>query len=191
VNKAKGSPTVATMKRRMLALYAAASPETVAAGTCWYDEAHAFALTLAERYQVTVQQAACVIAAHSMNASWKMNVRRAEAHLAGEPWGLGAAKAMAAAALANPDDPFRFIVGAKIHPFAHNVAGDLSMVATDRWMQRAGFNTDSDQVCAKLIGRNGVRAKLIEAIAKAAADIGIAPAILQAIIWVHVRGSAD
>lgn len=190
MNKAKGSPSVATMKRRILALHGAASPETIEAGMCWYDEAHGFALQLAEQYGVTVQQAACVIAAHSMNASWAMNMRRAEDQLAGRAWGLGAAKAMAAAAIANPDDPFRFIVGAKLNPFAHNVAGDLSQVATDRWMQRAGFNTSDERVCSRLVGRVGVRDKLIEAISKAAAEVGVAPAIMQAIVWVHVRGSA-
>jgi hypothetical protein len=179
------------MVARILSHYHAARPETVAAGTHWYDSARVLAETFAARYGTTTEVAACVIAAHSMNASWSINVRRAEAQLAGSPAGLGAAISMAAAAIANPTNPFDYIVGAKLNPFARNVAGDEQHVATDRWAQRAGFGTADDKVCGRLVARKGVRDSLIDAYRKAAAEIGVTPAVMQAVVWVHVRGRAD
>jgi len=90
---------------------------------------------------------------------------------------------MASAAIANPADPFSAILGPKINPFAHNIAGDEYLVATDRWAQRAAG-------VEQFIGRIGMRASLIDAYRKAAASAGVTPAVMQAIVWVHVRGSA-
>jgi hypothetical protein len=177
-------PTLDDMTARILGAYQAASAEEIFLGTHWYDSARVVATELAERYGVTPDVAACVIAAHSMNTRWNMNIRNAEAQLAGAPVGLGASIAMATAAIANSTDPFSAIVGPKINPFAHNIAGNEYLVATDRWAQRAaGADT--------FIGRIGVRATLIDAYRKAAAAQGISPAVMQAIVWVHVRGSAD
>lgn len=184
------SPTIDEMTGRILGLYQDSSEETRFLGATWYDEARAFAHALADRHGVTMQVAACVLAAHSMNAKWWQNKVRAEKQLCGHPAGLGHAIRMAAAAIANPADPFRFIVGPKLNPFAHNIAGDESFVATDRWAQRAGFGTDEQVVCERFIRRGGVRDDLIAAYGKAAAEVGVTPAVMQAIVWVHVRGSA-
>jgi hypothetical protein len=173
------------------ASYDAATLEERSAGMHWYDSARELAGHLSTKYQVSVAVAAAAIAAHSMNASWKVNVARAESQLAGRPVGLGAAIAMTDAAMADPGNALACVVGPKINPFAHNIVGDLNMVATDRWAQRAGFASSDDKLCDKLIRRVGVRDMLILAYQKVAADVGIAPAELQAIVWVQVRGKAD
>jgi hypothetical protein len=195
------APSTATMVANILNLYAAADDVAVFEGTHWYDQARTFASTIAERYSVTTDVAACVIAAHSMNASWKANMTRAVNQLSGSPTGLTAAIRMAHEAMTWDtvaagdipayDSPFDAIVGPKINPFARCVAGDLNAVATDRWAQRAAFDTLDDKKATRWIKRNGMRDNMIEAYALAAGSVGIAPAVMQAIVWVVVRGSAD
>lgn len=172
------------------ASYDRATLEEHSAGEHWYDSARELAGYLAARYWTTVPVAAVAIAAHSRNARWDVNVARAESQLAGRPTGLGAAIRETAAAMADPDNALSYVTGPKLRPFAHNVAGDLSMVATDRWAQRAGFATRDDKVCDRLIARKGTRDAMILAYCKVAADVGLEPAVLQAIVWVQIRGSA-
>ena len=128
-----------------------------------------------------------MIASHSRNVSWEQNIARAEAQLAGRPFGMGDAIRESAAAMADPENALSYPSGPKISPFAHCIAGDLSRVATDRWAQRAVFGMD-DAVCERLINRKGVRDMLIDAYCKVAADVGLAPAELQAVVWVADPG---
>lgn len=189
------NPTTDEMVANILNLYTAADDVAIFEGTHWYDSARTFAQTIAERYGVTTDVASCVIAAHSMNASWKANMTRAINHLAGNPTGLTKAIAMADNAIAadfkGTGDPFDAIVGPKINPFARCVAGDLTAVATDRWAQRAAFDTLDDRKMARWIKRDGVRDNMIQAYTIAAESVGIMPAVMQAIVWCVVRGSAD
>lgn len=185
------TPTVDTMMARIRARFDAATLEERLAGEHWYDGAHALAVELAAKHGTTVPVAAAVIAAHSQNASWKANMVRAANQLAGHPTGLGSAIRMGAAAMADPDNALDYVVGPKINPFAHNIAGDLTQVATDRWAQRAAFGTMDDLTCERLVNRKGVRDEVILAYQKVAADVGLEPAVLQAIVWVQIRGSAS
>lgn len=186
----KRSPSIDTMMRNIRASYDAATIEERSAGLHWYDSARELAGYLGAKYWVGVEVAAAAIAAHSRNASWSTNIARAEAQLAGKPFGLGVAIRETAAAMADPTNALDYVKGPKINPFAHNIAGDLSMVATDRWAQRAAFGTRDDRVCERLIARKGVRDTVILAYCKVAADVGLEPAVLQAIVWVQIRGSA-
>lgn len=184
------TPTIETLMTNIRSSFDAATLEERSAGMHWYDSARELAGYLGAKHWVGVEVAAAVIAAHSMNASWSVNVARAEAQLAGRPVGLGAAIRMGAAAMADPQNALAHVVGPKLHPFACNIAGDLTMVATDRWAQRAGFGSSDDKVCDRFIGRKGVRDTLILAYQKVAADVGLEPAELQAVVWVQVRGGA-
>lgn len=185
------APSKAEQIHRLLWTLSLATPDEVAAGTHWYDVMQSLARAFADRFGYTVAQAACVLAAHSMNASWRVNVDRAAKQMAGNPVGLKRAIAMADKALADRVDPFRHIVGPKINPFARCGAGDLSFVATDRWAQRAAYGTMDDKACDRWIGRKGERDNMIQAYVEAAAIAGLEPAVLQAIVWVVVRGKAD
>lgn len=177
------------MQRKIRAHYDAATLEERSAGLHWYDSARDLAGYLGAKYWVNVEVAAVAIAAHSRNARWEENVNRATAQLAGNPYGFGNAIRETAAAMADPENALSYVTGPKLRPFAHNIAGDLSMVATDRWAQRAVFGMDDDR-CERLINRKGVRDMLIDAYCKTAADVGLEPAVLQAIVWVKVRGGA-
>lgn len=189
------APSLNTMVQNILVLFRAADEVAIFEGTHWYDQARLFATDLASRYGTTVDVAASVIAAHSMNASWKANMTRAENHLAGTPSGLTAAITMGDNAidawLFEKGSPLDMVVGPKVNPFARAVAGDLNAVATDRWAQRAAFDTLDDGKANRWIGRKGVRQNMIDAYTKAAAEAGVPPAVMQAIVWVVVRGAAD
>jgi hypothetical protein len=186
--------TVFDMVQNIERIYGNATESDVFEGTHWYDSAREFASELAVRYMSSVDVVACIIAAHSMNASWSANMKRTVNHLQGNPSGLGAAITMANNAIAlaaNGGDPFDAIVGPKINPFARNVAGDLSYVATDRWAQRAAFNSLDDKTNNRWINRKGMRDNMINAYKLVAQRHDLEPAVLQAIVWVVVRGSAD
>lgn len=185
------TPSLDTIMANIRTSFDAATLEERSAGLHWYDSARELAGYLGARYWVAPTVAAAVIAAHSANASWSVNVARAHAQLAGYPVGLGAAIRMSAAAMADPENALDYVIGPKLHPFACNIAGDLSVVATDRWAQRAGFNSFDDALCRRLIERKGVRDTLILAYQKTAADVGLEPAVLQAIVWVQTRGRAE
>jgi hypothetical protein len=190
MTKRTPTPRISTMMRNIRASYDAATLEERSAGLHWYDSARDLAGYLAAKYWVNPEVAAAVIAAHSMNASWTVNIARAESQLAGRPVGLSRAIRMGAAAMADPTNALSHIVGPKLNPFAHCIAGDLSRVATDRWAQRAAFASSDDKLCDRLIARKGVRDTMIDAYSKVAADVGLEPAVLQAIVWVQVRGGA-
>lgn len=187
--------TVATMVENILTIHANATETDVYEGTHWYNSAHQFAQYLASTYNVSIDVAACVIAAHSMNASWKANQTRAINQLSGNPTGLGAAITMGERATLWREleltTAFDAIVGPKINPFARNIAGDLFYVATDRWAQRAAFNSLDDKANNNAINRKGVRTAMINAYQLAAGRVGLEPAVMQAIVWVVVRGSAE
>lgn len=185
------SPTLGQLVARILQQYHESSVHEVTVGKYWLMAANTVAANLAARYKVTVDVAACVIAAHSMDTDWKSNVVRAEAQLAGRPVGLPKAIAMSAAAAAHPGNPFPHIVGPKINAFARNVAGDEQAVATDRWAQRAAYGTSDLKACRRLVEAPGGRDLLITAYHRAAASMGVTPAVMQSVIWVHMRDNPE
>jgi len=188
------TPTYSDMVANIIAIFQSANHTDVYEGTHWYDSAREYASYLASRHGVSVDVAACVIAAHSKNARWNENMRRAELQLAGTPTGFKSAIVMSNAAIdygTSNLDPFQAIIGPKINPFARNVAGQLEYVATDRWAQRAAFNTLIDKDMARWIKRDGVRDDMIRAYQYVAKGAGVAPAVMQAIVWVVIRGSAE
>ena len=194
MSKTVASPSVSTMVANILRYYGMADETQRFEGLHWYDSARVLASNLAARHGVSLAAVAAVIAAHSMNASWSVNVRRAESQLAGKPVGLSAAILMARNAIdadAVGLDPLAMVIGPKINPFARCVAGDLTAVATDRWAQRAAFDSLDDKVNNRFIGRKGMRDNMIHAYTIAAHEAGIEPAVMQAIVWVVIRGKAD
>jgi hypothetical protein len=189
-----GMPDFREMVENIMTLWQNSTDVEVFEGTHWYDSAREFASDLAIRYATNVKVVACIIAAHSMNASWKVNMQRTVSQLQGSPVGLSASITMANNAIANNAnglDPFDAVIGPKVNPFARCVAGDLTAVATDRWAQRAAFDTLDDKTCNRWISRNGVRDTMIAAYKRAAEIAGVEPAVMQAIVWVVVRGYAD
>lgn len=105
--------------RNITRIFRTATPEQVIAGSAWYAEAHGIASGWAERYGVSVEVAAGIIAALSPNNSWAANVKIAERFIAAGGLTAGYFKqglAKAARILAG-EDPLVVLGGNKITNF--------------------------------------------------------------------------
>src|SRR5690606_17674341 len=111
------------LTRNITRIYRAASPEEVAAGLAWYEEARQLARDLDPD---NPSRAAAVIAALSPRESWTNNVRLATMAYADREQRLptlqvNARKARAIMAGADPRD---ILTGKKTRNFWQNIAGD-------------------------------------------------------------------
>jgi hypothetical protein len=75
-----------------------------------------------------------------------------------------------------------------VNAFARNIAGDWNEVTIDMWAFRAACG---DLAIEKYLARKGAYETVAEAYRIAAKKFGIAPAQMQAIVWVAIRGRAD
>ena len=158
----------------------------------WYALAQTEARRLARKHRTTRARAAGTIAALSPLQTWAGNVSAADrvlaAAAAGEPEaprvGLGANVAKAWR-IAQGERPLDVLSGPKVRSFYRNIMGDLSAVTVDRWAARACGVPESFPRGAKNY------AQCEHAYREAATTLGIAPAILQAIVWCSIRGRAS
>ena len=170
----------------IIAVWHRASEDDILAGKGWYAAAREFAATL---WADHLDRAAGIIAALSPMTSWAQNMAQAGQVVAalqnGEPCpavqtGSNRAKVWA---IGHGADPVATLSGPKITRFYRAIMGDDSVVVVDRWAARvAGF--DVDAVPPRLF------ALCEEAYTLAAAELGVAPAVLQATTWTVQRGSA-
>ncbi len=79
-NKWKSQPL---HKGKLYTLYSQANKDQMERGLNWYEDAHTLARALAKLSNVTVEQAAGVIAALSPACPWERNIMEAQALLAG------------------------------------------------------------------------------------------------------------
>lgn len=146
----------------------------------WYSEAQAIAMQLSIRYDVTLEVAASVIAAFSPRTRWAQNVLNAEAFLnCDKVPALGNNIRMAERAL---EFGFDALKGQKTNAFARNIAGDMDKVTIDVWMIRAaGYD--------RLDANKSMYALMSDVVVELAAFYNVAPAQLQALIWIVIRGN--
>lgn len=173
-----------TVQQRIEFAFNQATPDQIAQGLRWYNKGRALARRLAREGAITPAQAACVIAHLSPRQSWKRNKAMAEELvLTGHTRGLGGGIARAMRAMAE-DDPFDTFgpTAHKTRSFAHNLNGNLEEVTVDVWVLRLVGLSDAE------LGRVGVYEAIADAYRKVAHKLGIAPAVLQAITWIVVRG---
>lgn len=166
-----------------------ATAEVWAEGTEWYRTAHATAADFAADFGITVDTAARVIAVLSPRKRWADNVAVARtiiaAHTSGSPvWTIpgtfGANVRKANLILSgNPEA----LSGPKVTRFYQNIMGTEHEVTLDVWAMR-GAGSD-------LIAPNGkaMYAAIAEAYCIIAAEYGVSPSALQAVVWTVVRGS--
>lgn len=64
--------------KNLVACYERATPESIAAGMTWYEDANKFALALSQKYHIDVAVIAQVIAALSPAAKWERNKQDAD-----------------------------------------------------------------------------------------------------------------
>lgn len=153
-------------------------------GVTWYATAGDIVTELAERYQVSRECAAGVIAVTSPRLQWKRNIQVSHEVLAGlMPRGLFKANARKAMAIRNGAEPLDVIKGPKTRAFYRAIMGDPDAVVIDVWMLRVLKFTRKLTTKAYDL--------LADIIRQAAKGVGMTPASFQAVVWVAVRGRAS
>ena len=181
----------ATMVKRILGYVNEAflDDDLYNSGMNWYADANATARAMADEFDVAEEIAAYVIAATSPRTFWSFNVKHARAILAYEDAPSGALGTNHARGMAIRDYGIGHIGnGPKVNAFARNIAGDWNEVTIDMWAFRAACG---DLAIEKFLARKGAYETVAEAYRIAAKKFGIAPAQMQAIVWVAIRGRAD
>lgn len=168
-----------------ISLLARATVADYQAAKAWYSEANAFADSLRViRPEWNMMVAASVVSAFSPRVTWAHNKAKALQYAQGTtPKGL---RSHVAAADRCCVDGFDGLRGPKTNAFARAIAGDADAVVVDVWMCRAAG------LC-----KDAPNATEYRAIADAIRDLArtptvcMAPATLQALLWIIVRGKAD
>lgn len=195
--------------------YAAADADTARDGLAWYSDAETLIRADAEQYGLPVSTVAAVYAACSINASWKANqtiARRWLQYATGQterPGGLATVQARCDRAVTERPETFEHAFeivlagadarGSKVASFVSNFHGREDFVTVDRWaMVGAGLaettvnpkgRTTPCETHSK--APKGVKYdRIADAYRTVAAEFGIAPRDLQAVVWCAVRGAA-
>ena len=160
-----------------------ATMSDIAKAAIWYEDAHAVAVEVARNLNSFIEVGASVVAAFSPRQTWGRNVVNAIAFSQGEHVpGLANNMVMANNSLTLGFDALN---GQKTNAFARNIAGDTNAVTIDVWMIRAaGFDA------TKGVNKSDYNL-LAECVRDVAKAFGIAPSVMQALIWIVKRGSAE
>ena len=159
-----------------------ATPDILAAAEAWYADAGSFAQSL-PRHDWSFATACSVVSAFSPRVTWAQNKRKAMDYAHGiTPKGL---KAHVAAADRCVVDGFDGLRGLKTNAFARAIAGDGNAVVVDVWMCRAA-NLGKDAPTSK-----GKYNAIADAVREVAQEFNMSPAIMQAMIWIVIRGKAQ
>jgi hypothetical protein len=192
------------MRENILAVYSRATDAERSEGVAWYEAAHTFAVGLSERYGITLEQAAGVIAAISPRMPWAENMRKAdELCRTGEAGMLKVNKARALAILAgeSPDTALACATckrgshakhtcsGEKVRNFYRCILdpSDAYSVCVDRHAYDVAKGKVGDDVSRKALDRVGAYREIADAYRQAAVVLGISPATVQAVTWVRWR----
>lgn len=171
-----------TITKRYHNIVKSATPADFASAGAWYANANAIATQMSYTYNIDIERAAGVIAAFSPRVHWSRNVNLAHVFLKGDtPSCLGRSIKSAKEVLKHGISALK---GPKTNAFARNIAGDLSAVTVDSWMMKAaGYNT---------ISPNNTQYRAIEKSVKVLANrYDVEPAVMQALIWIKVRGRSE
>lgn len=172
-----------------------ATSDEWAAGMAWYANANVVACSVADALRsrgltyADDRTGAAVVSAFSPQESWARNCLRAGIWAAGgDPRGLPMHMQAATRALGfarDGSDPVDALNGPKTNAFARNIDGDYDPVTIDKHMCAAA------DITAKELGWVYVYEHMEDAVRAVAREYHVAPAQMQAIIWVVWRGSAD
>lgn len=189
--------------RNILACYHRASDTDRREGLYWYETAHNDAQALAERYGITVFQAAGVIAALSPSNTWGGNLIDADILLGAWRAGkrlpsvgvYGMRNVEKAGRILNGQgnglavlSQFNESTGPKTWAFYQLIAEPLAceLVCIDRHAKAVAVNRASDDSARSLVGRSEYR-QLARHYTHVAGLVGLLPHQVQAICWVTWR----
>ena len=187
-------PSINVMKANLVSVYEQATSAERQQGERWYSEAHNIMREWSKAYNVSAACAACVTAAISPQCDWSRNLIIADDILAGRNPSVGGALHLnidKARALQDTIGNVRlgsddigavmhgaFAHGPKVNAFARNLAGDTHAVTIDAHAAQAALGATAVSVV-----RENQYSAYVEAYRSLAADLEIAPCILQATIW--------
>ena len=187
--------TARSMRDRVLATYAQASPLELEDGARWYAEAQRISADLGFRYGVSTHTAAGVISAMSPRTQWQVNLDFADRLLASAWLGesgppavhttKGRAKAWLIVQGAEPMGVLNKGGAGKTTSFYRAIMGEAIPVV-DVWAARCAEGKDFRDRAPE-----GRRYREIEkAYLMAARVAGVGASEMQAVTWIVTRGSA-
>lgn len=148
----------------------------------WYIDAEKVAHEVAKNLDADLEVGASVVSAFSPRERWTNNVAKAVAFSLGQKVvGLPNNLKMAKKALALGFDALN---GQKTNAFARAIAGNEDAVVIDVWMLRALGIEKKSPTQSQYV-------EMARAVRKTAAEYGMTPRAMQALIWIIVRGSAE
>ena len=151
----------------------------------WYDDARWFANSLtAIRPSWSLEVSASVVSAFSPRVTWAHNKAKALQYAQGQdPKGLRSHVIAADRCVRMGFDGLR---GPKTNAFARAIAGDRDAVVVDVWMCRAaGLGKDAPTVVEYRAIADAIRT------VAGTPAVCMAPATLQALLWIIIRGKAE
>lgn len=184
------------LSANILSVYHSATPENIAEGMEWYNDAHSFAVSLDSD---TVRSSG-IIAALSPLSGWSNNKAKARQLYAQEgivQWngnanGIGLSNNVRKAErIYHGESPYDLIVRPKTRAFFETIldpTGDHNPVI-DRHAFDIAMGEQTGNKAKQSLGRKGEYARFATAYREASQTIGIGPAQLQAIVWVAWRES--
>ncbi len=167
--------------------YAGATDHEKSEGTYWYPNANYIARKQSGLFGLTLEQTAGVIAVLSPRNHWTQNVLDAY-----EVLEFGA-EAVVRTFTSNLEKALRIIAGDlsyvkgnKVIAFWHCILGSDDNVVVDSWAVRAAIG--DLYVKSRDTGITDAQYETIaNCYVKVARELGLAPSVLQAIVWVSVR----
>jgi len=185
--------SVRQQANRILKWYHLATKEQVIQGLHWYNDAHALAVDLAHEYDVSVLQAAQVIANLSPQKQWETNKLEASAifnqHFNGMAPSFGYFASQRVIAECHCIMAGTWLIPSsriKTYSFADNIAylSNSPEVTIDRHALRVAYDDTSTKI--DKVGINAYKYAR-QAYRRAAVSIGIEAFQLQAITWVTYK----
>ena len=189
--------------RNILSVYYSASLADHQAGGLWYAADHEIARTLCETYGLSMTQTAGILAAVSPQNEWARNVAMAERYIStwlgvvrtavrqGGYLGVGLRKVDDLLALNFPSAEEAAVIlnGDKVRAFFYNIMGDLHQVCVDGHAVNIAQNGLLRKGITQAKSPTSLQYTLTAAAYEAAADeVGILPALMQAVTWVAYKG---
>lgn len=166
------------------------------AGRHWYSAAHDEAVSLSEKYPISTERAAAIIAVLSPGTSWEQNIKDAwelcefkhDAIVTTYP--LNKHKALA---IFEGRPLFDYVRGNKVRSFFDNIARpEISTAVTlDRHMLRFMLQSKDDRELQKVFSSSRNYSAMSERIRRHAYKRGLKPHELQAMLWLQVREDSN
>ena len=179
-----------TWQRNILRHYQSATPEQVAAGIAWYPNARASLAPFCDVWTESVSCAVCAVL--SPRVTWKECLRyTAKMHgavsqgLRVPPTCGGLRRNVERAWYIAESGDTSVISGPKVCSFYANLRGDFDAVTCDTWAARAAGTV------LEHLGHDNRYHALADTYRNVATLVSLAPAALQAIVWIAIRGNHE